>query len=467
MLILLLSLAAGAAAPGPRIEVEVVWRTPADAGVGSPRTADLDGDGTQDVVVGAGVEDRRGAALALDGRTGRPLWRQEFPDEVLTTSPVPDITGDGIAEILVAGRKRLHDVLALSGKDGRPVWSLTRANPDVEFPRINFASVLPVEDRDADGTPELLVVQAGGRDQLRYAARYHWVRARDGRLVATRVAPDGKESYALPLFEPRPDGRHRFYLATGGDTIGGNLIKLALGAWKEEWRIREPGVGFIGSPLVADLEGDGRDEVVAVSHGSVFRVDAESGRIGWHWRDRPYWTYGSPAVGRYDGDDTLDVVVGFNRGVWPRRDETRLLWLAGATGKPISDLRIEQAQRHPTSSPLVLDVDLDGRDETLFVLSNPLPDRDVPDQTHRLVILDGSPERNEVFGLELPGYSLATPRLIDLDGDGRLDVLHATQHEVLRIELTVTGTPGDTPRLPAVRWGEFRGPQASGIYRSR
>lgn len=455
-----------AAGPSYSIDATIVWRTAlANGGVASPRTADLNGDGLDDIVVGIGVEDRGGEAVALDGRTGRVLWRRELPDEVLTTMPLADITGDRVAEILVAGRKRLHDVLALSGKDGKTVWSLTEANPEQEFPRINFINVLPVSDRD--GSAKLLVVQSGGKDRVRYAARFYWVRAADGRLLASRAAPDGKESYALPLVQMRREGGDRLYIATGGDTLGGNLIKLRPDSFKEDWRIRVPGVGFIGSPLLADLDGDGRDEVVALAHGAVYRADAEAGSIGWQWRDRPYWTYGSPAVGSFDGDATLDVVAGFNHGVWPRRDRTLVLWLSGATGRVISEKRFAEPFRSTASSPLVLDVDRDGRDETLLVLSNPLPDRSVADQTHRLVLFDGGRARDEVLSLEFPGYAIATPRLADLDGNGRLDVIHASQHEVLRLELTVSPEPPDAPRLPRVRWGEFRGPQASGIYRSR
>jgi outer membrane protein assembly factor BamB len=448
------------------IAAETLWQTDlVQAGKGSPRAADLTGDGLDDVVLGVGLEESWGKVVALDGATGAILWSRPMPDEVLVATPFLDIDDDEVPDVFISGRKKLTDVYALSGKDGSTLWRLTQANPGTTFPPINFINLLLVDDRDDDGHRDLLVVQSGGIDARRLAARFHWVSSKNGTLLRTGYSPDGKECYALPLFESRPEAPGRFYVGTGGETLSGSLFKLGYPSLQKEWRIRAIGGGFIGSPLLTDLDFDGSDEVVAAGmDGTVYRVDAGSGEVSWRWRDRPYWTYVSPAVGSFGGDESLDVVAGFNRGAWPSRDSARLIWLDGATGDLLSELSFDERGRSTASSPLVLDVDRDGRDETLIVLSNPIPDFTVKDESHQILLFDGRDDRRVLLQLDLDGYSIATPRLADLDGNGKLDLIHTSHYGVMRFELTVSGVKGK-PQAPLTHWNELRGPNGEGIYR--
>jgi outer membrane protein assembly factor BamB len=454
--------AAGRDAP-PAVEARIVWRTSAEhAGKSSPRTADFNADGVDDVVVGTGFEERWGEVVALDGRTGGILWRRRVADEVLTTSPALDVDGDGIRDVLATGRRALRDVFALSGRDGRTLWRLGEANPQATFPQTNFSTLLVADDRDGDGARELLIVQSGGNDELRLAARLYRVRPRDGKLLATAVTPDGRECYSIPLFDRRSGSEPRLWLGTGGETLSGSLFRLSWPALETRWRVRAIGGGFIGSPVLADLDADGAEEILATAmNGAVYRIDADSGEIVWRWRERPWWTYVTPAPGSFNDAPGLDVVAGFNRGRWPRRDAAKLVWLDGATGRVISERTFEERSRWTASSPLVLDLDGDERDETLIVLSNPVPDAEAPDESHRLLLFGSGAARVVLLDLEFPGYSIATPVLADLDGNGKLDLVHATHYEVLRIELSVTGPAPDSP--PVVRWGELRGPEGTGI----
>ena len=442
---------ASAAPPYP-IESETLWVAPLEeAGKASPRTADLNGDGHLDVVVGAGVENLWGEAVAIDGKNGRLLWRARFPDEVLIADPLLDVDGDGVRDVFVGGRTRLREVVALNGKDGGRLWGLAGSNPEAAFPPLNFVNLVLVDDRDGDGLRDLLIVQSGGRDTLRLAARLHWVRSSDGKILATHLVPDGRESYAIPFYDRR-DGGDRLFLGTGGETLSGNLLSVDPLTAAELWRLRAVGGGFIGSPVLVDFNGDGpRDLLISAMNGLVTRVDAATGDARWRWRVRPLWTYVSPVAGEFDGRPGLDVVVAFNRGAWPETRGAVVLWIDGATGTTIAERDFDPRFGFVAASPLVLDVNHDGRDEAMLVFTESVLDVQREEHAHALATFDGGDDRKELFRLELDGYSIATPQLDDLDGNGRLDLLHAYRDGVIRLELRTAHE-----RPPAVRVDRFR-----------
>jgi outer membrane protein assembly factor BamB len=379
---------AGAETPAPVVRAEVVWRIPLpEAGRSSPRALDADRDGTEDVVLGRGLEDHWGEVLALDGRTGRTLWSRRVADEVLSATPLEDVNGDGVPDVFAGGRTRLRGVLALSGKDGSLLWSLVDANPGAAFLPVNFGGASLLDDRDGDGVRDLLVVQSGGKDSRRNAARYHVVSARSGKLLATHVARDGKESYAVPLYRERAGGAGELWIGTGGETLSGNLLKLRYPSFEEVWRVPALGGGFIGSATLVDLDEDGAEEIVDTAMaGGVYRIDAASGRVAWTHREQPWWTYVSPAVGAFGRDGAPGIVAAFNRGVWPRSAAADVVWLDAATGAVLARRSFGDPTRFVGASPLVVDLDLDGLDETLLVLSDEFLDPVRPGLRNRLVV---------------------------------------------------------------------------------
>lgn len=91
----------------------------------TPRAVDLNGDGAGDIVVAAhvqyvdGIGNEAGEVTALSGRTGAALWRTSG-DRVLELSGINtalagDVNGDGVEDILVGAPQHFGSVLVLGG----------------------------------------------------------------------------------------------------------------------------------------------------------------------------------------------------------------------------------------------------------------------------------------------------------------------------------------------------------------
>lgn len=88
---------------------------------------DLSGDGGLDVIFWANLEKQGHELQALDGRTGRLLWKREFSWQDPDFAFIPQTTGDGSVDILLAthsgrGESFQVELLALNGRDGQTKW---------------------------------------------------------------------------------------------------------------------------------------------------------------------------------------------------------------------------------------------------------------------------------------------------------------------------------------------------------
>lgn len=181
-----------------------------------------------------------------------------------------------------------------------------------------------------------------------------------------------------------------------------------------------------GSVVAADLDHDGRPELIASVPSGVLVVMGEGGamRPGWPRRfpgwPQPIYPVGAPGVGDLDGDGVDEVVVCVVSGASPNR--TVLLFAIRADGSDLPGWPIvvpATQSVYSTPATLVVDLDGDGRAEVVRTLS-----------LGEVWAFDGS-------GLPLPGWPFqttrdewdrrlsinASPAAADLDGDGRPEVL--------------------------------------------
>ncbi|MCB1034820.1 MAG: PQQ-like beta-propeller repeat protein, partial [Acidobacteria bacterium] len=134
-------------------QAAVRWRYLApDAVLSVVGPGDLDGDGEGDVV--AAVGDFGDVIVALSGSTTNPngtvIWQFPSPETPFALEVLPDITGDGVAEILAAvWVNNGSAVRALNGATGTQVWQSTTV-----LGLGMLVDLLP--DVTGDGVPEVV-----------------------------------------------------------------------------------------------------------------------------------------------------------------------------------------------------------------------------------------------------------------------------------------------------------------------
>jgi hypothetical protein len=178
-----------------------------------------------------------------------------------------------------------------------------------------------------------------------------------------------------------------------------------------------------------DVDGDGNVDFVVADLGSFEPADHDRGRIMWLKRFP-----GSPAMGQVelqlglgrvsdvqpadiDGDGDIDLSV----AEFGWRKTGRVLWFEQK--EPTAGMRRFQMhvldERHGSIHAPVADLNGDGRLDIVALIS----------QEHETVMAylnagDGTFEMQQIFGAGDPSYGSTGIQVVDIDGDGDLDVLY-------------------------------------------
>lgn len=474
---------------------ELVWSKdlPVIGSQSSPRTTDLNGDGVLDIVMGAGKNEFQQSdmgVLAFDGKSGSLLWKQQAPDQVFGSATFCDVTGDGVKDVFIGGRS--PQLKALNGKTGAVLWEYRhdkyKSDPVMRYARYNFNNSVLVPDQNGDNIGDLLTVNGGNPLAAPYAEddRYPGVLmlldAKTGNVIAADTMPDGKESYMTPLCFSQPGSRDLFILfGTGGETIDGSLYLTTLAQLKAK-RLSaakviatEKGHGFIAPATLADITNDGKLDIIAISHGSkAVAIDGSDHHTIWSQTFPGTECSNSFAVGYFTGDKTPDFFTFISKGQWPNSTGTVQVMLNGKDG---SVAYSDSIGCTGFSSPVVYDLDEDGRDEVLISVNDfdctlgyaaKQPGR----VKNRLVALDFARKETKTID-EAEGLKniFSTPWIGDLDNDGFLDIVncqyyhHADLLSFLGMRIKRIATP--VPIRRDVLWGAFLGSNGDGVFAAK
>ena len=456
----------------------------------SPRAADLNGDGILDIVMGAGLNEFQKSeygVIALDGKSGELIWRQEAPDQVYGSATLYDVTGDGISDVFIGGRS--PHFKALNGKNGDILWEYRYAHENdyiLKHARFNFNNSVLVPDQNGDGLQDLLTMNGGNAkaDPNSEVNRYPGVLmifdSKTGNIIAADTMPDGKESYMSPLCFSQP-GEKDFTIifGTGGETISGNLYVAKLSDLvtrklsNAQVIASESGHGFIAPPSLADITNDGYFDIVTISHGStVYAIDGKRYKPLWESTFKDTECSNSFAVGQFTDDDVPDFFTFVSRGQWPNSYGTLQVMLDGKDGRTAY---IDSLGCTGFSSPVIYDINNDARDEAIisineFDCSLGFAGQSPREIENKLIAIDFKKKSFSVID-QSKGFKniFSTPWIGDLDNDEYLDVVHCQYfHQTdLLLFLGMRVKRIDTPvpyRKPAV-WGSYMGAKGDGIFK--
>ncbi|MFC0242369.1 oligosaccharide flippase family protein [Rhodopseudomonas telluris] len=287
----------------------------------SVAAADIDGSGVPTLFVAV-----YGPVLIALGADGKQRWRRRLPSHLfagrmkrgIVSSPlIADVDRDGAAEVIVGIRS--SRLFCLDAGTGRIKW----------FAKLAY---------DPDSSPSF-VIDGNGRPLVLFGGGEHTggdgdnaiiaLDGRSGRRVWTTEVGGGVDS--SPMLLERP-GRAPIAIACAlarpaviaVDAWTGQLL------WRHDFgptagcehgadhRCRPPGRAYFTenaicrsytTPLIADVDGDGRAEIVAGSNnGELAVLDAETGRL----RKRLAMggaVRGSPIIADLDGDGLCELAV--------------------------------------------------------------------------------------------------------------------------------------------------------------
>lgn len=446
----------------------------------SPRVADLNGDGTGDVIFGAGREEFQAcdsAVIALDGITGKMLWHMQAKDQIFGSPSFMDINGDGTMDVFIGGRSA--ELFAINGRTGELLWKFDKKQGKQKW--FNFYNPQFVSDQDGDGREDILISNGGNVLAAPYDAKKRFpghlviLSSRDGRLLAKAPMPDKKETYMSVSALPVPE-KHDYIIifGTGGETIGGNLFVTTLSSVQKgdlsgaRLLDSSPNKGYIGPAAWVDITGDGFPDIIANAvEGKLVSFNGKTFERIWSVKVPNAEAYSSIAPGYFTEDATPDFFVSYALGQWPKLEWSKQVMVDGASGRIAY---LDSLGFYQTSTPVVTDLDGNGREEALLSVNIHIYDEKNRRSLYNMIVsLDFGSGETSQFTDPLKGSNISsTPWIGDMDNDNFLDIVYIhgtnTQKTYTFDGMQVNRVATKIPINGKIKWGSYMGSNYDGIY---
>jgi len=357
----------------------LVWQFKADGDLwqSSPNLADINNDGRLEVIFGSKNSTPGGPVFYALSYQGSLLWNisvTTFGDVVQASPAIADIDGDGMLDIAVSSSNEGKNVFVVNS-DGTIKWNY--------LTRCRFRSSPAIADVNNDGFLELVYASDPEQDPPQgncTAPAQVWVFNRTGGVVwrydlSTEVNMSGRPHYhsSPAVYDIDGDG---IVEVVESDTkyslrvLYGNNGTIK---WQTPYAMGidcKTGGGVCGesSPALADLDDDGKMEIVVGSNDGYTYALYSNGTIKWKTNTGAI-KWSSPAIGDVDGDCELEAVIVNNAGtlyVLNGKDgsvqQSRSITASGTDASPIiADLDGDQ----------LLEVIVGTGDGKLFVFDTP------------------------------------------------------------------------------------------------
>ena len=411
--------------------------------------ADVDEDGDLEIVTAAG-----GGYVHLFDHTGVTVWSQHPANNEFRSLAVADLEGDGNMEIVV-GQARLDKVntwvLERTGSI-RPGWPQLSGEGSAAG---LYNDNIGLGDLDGDGLLELVIPS--------------------DTITISAYEPDGSHLSAHEMYHGHPGHDMDYW----GEVPAYVDLVYETRGWGPCYTQSTARANFANGPAdIVDVNGDGVAEVVVIGdvhdcntspytdlYNAPYILNADRTRFnadGFDWTTPPTHT-GSPVIQNYnviesvqpnpvtvdlDGDGNLEIL-------YPSYDgRMHAFWLDKIEHHnwPYSVYDAAEGFYRFASEPVVADLDGDSHPEVIFTSWV----QKGSGRTGKLHIVDY--QGNRLHETDLPlAYSgdwngaLAAPTLADIDDDTDLELVLNTAHSGL-VAYDLPGTPN-----ARILWGTGRG----------
>ena len=354
------------------------------------------------------------------------LWRKQFDMVTIYGEPaVADIDLSGDKEIIIGNDNGYLYCLDINGKI---IWQyITKADSSLIFGgRISSTAALV----DIIGDESLEIIFNSGKMVYCLSAQgeliwnYETGDMIDSSVVVGDITGNGDLDIALTSY----DG----YLYTL--TNDGKLI------WK--YLVDEEGGGTISTPVIVDLNSDGINDIITggAENGIIYAITTEkrivNSNLISNYKPKELWTFetqlvdnlgilGSPVVIDINRDGRYETIIGASdSGIYCLDNEGKRLWVTYLNG-PIYN------------TPAIADINDDGNYEIIIGTSG-----------EQLYALDS--KGNILWSIKYQDKIVPNPVIFDVDGDNLLEITSID-------ESRQPNRPGSTPVIKSINILNFKG----------
>jgi pyruvate/2-oxoacid:ferredoxin oxidoreductase beta subunit len=383
----------------------------------TPVFEDVDGDGKNDVILGGGSGTSHVYRNTSTSGTVSFASGVNLPgvNNTYATPLFVDVDGDGKKDVILAGS------IPYGGSGGTSqVFRNTSSSG-----AISFASGVNLANASSFHTPLFVDVDGDGKNDVILGgdsgtSRVYRNTSTSGTIsFATGVNLSAPSNFSSPLFvDVDGDGKNDVILSgTSGtsyvyrNTSTSGTISFATG-------VNLPGASPQSTPLFVDVDGDGKNDVMLPDIDGiprVFRNTSTSGTISFATGVNfagPYMNYTNPLFLDADGDGKNDFILGGNSGTSRvYRNTSTSGTISFATGVSLVGVS------YNTSTPLFVDVDGDGKKDVI------LGGIGGTSSVYRNTSTSGTISFATGVNLSTTENFNSTPLFVDVDGDGKKDVI--------------------------------------------
>lgn len=293
-----------------------------------PAIGDLTGDGKAEII----VPTTAGTVYCLD-ENGRQLWQQELKDNLYDfgSAVLSDIDGDGKLEAFFNAKA---GTIYCLNSDGTLRWKVM-AEPRACNPAVG--------DIDGDGKAEIFF----GTDVskifcLDYQGRYLW---------HTEILNGVYGRSSPTLADLNGDGRYELIMPHSNTTPSPAVAVLDAHSGKLLWKGSTVMQNYGGTSL-ADLDHDGKLEVVVVDKGNTVNVFGWDGQLKWRTTLSGRGMFFAAGIADFFNDGHLEILCGC-RNTGP---DGQTMFLLDEQGKILHEFK-EGGDRQ--TSPVIADLNGD------------------------------------------------------------------------------------------------------------